>query len=103
MRAALVALILSFLLVANVGVAQLPSAVVPNGLSVQIHSYDENTFPLVQASGVKFVREDLTWWMTEWQAGSVRLFVVRRVRQSQRGGRNPHLVDPGLQQFTVWQ
>ena len=77
MKATLAALLLTCLLVADVG-AQLPSATVGDGLGVQTHWGNsplwymsaENQFNAIQASGVKFVRDDLLWQNVETTKGT---------------------------------
>ena len=72
MKAAIMALPLSCLLVADAG-AQLPSAAVPYGLSVSIHPTSGNvTFQdldMIKAAGISFVRTDLFWNQVETTAG----------------------------------
>jgi hypothetical protein len=74
MKAALMALVLLYLSVGRVGAAQLPSAVVTDGLGVGIHFLWAGTdrlqdLDMIQAAGCKVVRMDCTWDQIETTAG----------------------------------
>ena len=73
MKAALMALILLSLSVGRVGAAQLPSAVVTDGLGVNIHfnlgGNRTQDLDMIQAAGCKVVRMDCTWDQIETTAG----------------------------------
>ena len=71
MKAAFTALILMSLMVAGGGGADLPSAIVPGNLGVNIHflankSQDLN---MIQVAGARFVRMDLAWNWVETTKG----------------------------------
>ena len=74
MKAIIIALALLSLPATSVGVTGLPSAIVTDGLGVQIHfdahiQDSNNEVNMIQASGCKFVREDLMWGQVETTAG----------------------------------
>ena len=71
MKAALMALVMLFLAVGGVGAAQLPSAVVTDGVSLQLHAYpSDSQRDRIQAAGVKYIRDDLLWDVVETTQGS---------------------------------
>ena len=75
MKAPLMALVLLFLSVGNVGAVQLPSAVVTDGLGVNIHFMPAwggtalQNLDMIQAAGCKFVRMDCPWVGIEMTKG----------------------------------
>jgi polysaccharide biosynthesis protein PslG len=76
MRLATVMLVWLFLLVAVAGAVQLPSATVPAGICVQIEAYANypsyfrfSDLDMMQAAGIKVVRDDFSWPVIEATAG----------------------------------
>lgn len=75
---AVMAVVLLALLVGRAGAVALPTATVGNGLGVVTHwentslwyTSEEKQFDMIQASGVKFVKNDLIWGNIEGQVGN---------------------------------
>ena len=109
MKVAPITLVVLFLLVAAAGAGQLPSAIVPAGLSVEIHAsaddpsyFNFNDFDMIRNLGVKFVRDDYRLVDGRDHDGTLRLHVLQSTAKCRCGSRPRHGMDSLWKSCLLW-